>query len=341
VRCHSKGRGDMTSRIFCLFHASPYQRFSCAAPFVLLFLSLHIASESVAGEAEPARMEAIKSLRLDLIPGDMPTFYSPGAQLRAKYLQTLLGGEIDYYAREFHVHFARVIMAVLNTNQWPKVVGDDPYGMPSVSEHAPYVFVMPAGWNEVTWMPFPEREEVAPAILRRALANGKTWDQIKFEGCDGIGTHEIGHSVIDQLGIDAQTHWLNEFLASYVGYAYLKTRDPQQALSNEIFWTHGLKAPHPFTKLDDFESKYVELEQKYPANYGWYQVALDQRVIEIYRQSGVGYLRTIREQFPKGAPQLDSKGVLNKLERISPGWKAWSKRLEAGDVTAVTVGAVH
>jgi hypothetical protein len=331
----------MTSKVFCCFHALLCRRLSFAASFVLLFLCLHIASQGVAGEAEPARMEAIHSLGLDSVPGDMPTFYSPGARVRAKYLQALLEGEIDYYAHQFHVHFTPVIMAVLNTNQWPKVVGDDPYGMPSVSEHEPYVFVMPASWNEVTWMPFPEREEVAPAILKLALVDGKTWDQVKFEGCDGIGTHEIGHSIIDQLGIDAQTHWLNEFLASYVGYAYLKARDPQQALSNEIFWTHGLKAPHPFTKLDDFETKYVELEQKYPANYGWYQVALDQRVIEIYRQTGVDYLRTIRAQFPKGAPRLDNQGVLNKLEGINPGWKAWSKRLEAGDVRAIIVGASH
>lgn len=286
-------------------------------------------------------MEAIQALRLESIPGDMPTFYSPGAQVRAKYLQALLGGEIDYYAGRFNVHFAPITMVVLNPNQWPKVDGDNPYGMPSVSESAPSVFVMPSSWNEVTWMPFPKREEVDPAILRRALKGGRSWDQVKFEGGDGIGTHEIGHSIIDQLGIDAQTYWFNEFLASYVGYAYLKAHDPRQALSSEIFWTYGLKAPHPFTKLNDFESKYAELGQKYPANYGWYQVALDQRVIEIYQQRGVDYLRTIRAQFPKGAPRLDSTQVLNKLEGISPGWIAWSRRLEAGDVRAVTIEAVH
>jgi len=40
-------------------------------------------------------------------------------------------------------------------------------------------------------------------------------------------------------------------------------------LSNEIFWTVGLKnSPHPFTKLDDFERRYDELQQKHPGNYG-------------------------------------------------------------------------
>jgi hypothetical protein len=231
--------------------------------------------------------------------------------------------------------FAAVTMAVLNTEQWSKVAGEDPYGMPSVGESNPYVFVMPASWAQVTWMPFPKRAAVPPAILRQALANGRTWNEVKFEGCDGIGTHEIGHAIVDQLGIDSQTHWFNEFLASYVGYAYLKAKHPREALSSEIFWTQGLDAPHPFTKLDDFESRYDEIEQKYPANYGWYQLALDQRVIEIYRRGGVQFLHSVRSAFPKHGPKLNTTQVLDKLEALSPGWKSWSMRVEAGDVEAV------
>jgi hypothetical protein len=83
----------------------------------------------------------------------------------------------------------------------------------------------------------------------------------------------------DAMALVHQTKWFNEFLASYVGYAYLKTKVPSKAFSSEIFWTVGLgNSPHTFTKLDDFESKYDQLQEKYPGNYGWYQLALDQRV---------------------------------------------------------------
>jgi hypothetical protein len=303
----------------------------------LLPMRLHAAAPpSDPDPEESKRMHAIQSLGLKSIPGRMRTFYSPHTQLRAKYLQGLLGGEIQYYAHQFNVRFRPVTMAVLNAEQWPKVAGDEPYGMPSMDGTKPPVFIMPASWDQVTWMVIPKREQVPPAMLRKALAHGKQWDQVKFEGCDGIGTHEIGHSIIPQLGIDPQTKWFNEFLASYVGYAYLKARDPGQALSNEIFWTLGLKnSPHPFTKLDDFESKYDELQEKDPGNYGWYQLALDQRVTEIYGQSGVDYLREVQKQLPTGGPKLDSAQLLNKLETISPGWKAWAVRLEAGNVEAI------
>jgi len=245
-------------------------------------------------------MHGIKYLNLESIPGSMPTFYSPHAQQRARYLQDLLGGEITYYVQVFHVPFRPITLAVLDPQQWPIVAGKEPYGMPSVDGTKPTVFVMPVSWDEVTWMVIPKREEVPQAMLRKALENGRKWEQVKFEGCDGIGTHEIGHSIVRQLGIEPQTKWFNEFLASYAGYAYLQAKAPAQALSNEIFWTVGLdKSPYPFTKLDDFESKDDQLQQEYPGNYGWYQLALDQRVIEIYSQRGVEYVEEVRKKVPR------------------------------------------
>lgn len=310
---------------------------------LMLALGIHgAAAETAPAPAELDRMDGIKSLNLMSIPGSMPTFYSPHARARAAYLQGLLGGEVAYYADLFHVSFTPITMAVLDPGQWPTVAGEEPYGLPSVEGTSPPVVVMPVSWKEVTWMAVPRRQDVPPAMLRRSLANGRKWDQVKFEGCDGIGTHEIGHTLIRQLGIDPQTRWFNEFLASYVGYAYLKAKAPAQALSNEIFWTAGLgHSPHPFTKLDDFESKYDELQQKYPGNYGWYQLALDQRVIEIYAQRGVGYLQAVKDGFPMGAAKLDSVELLDKLEEISPGWKAWAADLEAGKVKAAAAHALR
>ncbi len=297
---------------------------------------LHATPFENSGAADDSkRMVSIRALRLESIPGAMPTYYSPHSATRAKYLQGLLGGEIAYYSKQFHVDLAPVTMAVLDAQQWLKVAGDEPYGMPSVDGTSPAVFVMPASWKGVTWMIVPSREEVPPDMLRKALANGKKWNQVKFEGCDGIGTHEIGHSIIRQLGFDPQTRWFSEFLASYTGYAYLKATDPEQALSNEIFWTVGLgKSPHPFTRLDDFESKYDELQQTYPGNYGWYQLALDQQVIEIYRQRSLEFLRQVQRAFPRGGPTMNSAQVLDKLEGISAGWRAWATLVESGTITA-------
>lgn len=302
----------------------------------ILPMRLEAAPSTEPANSDSNRMAAIRSLRLLSLPGAMPTFYGTGAEARAKYLQGVLGGEIAFYSEQFRVVLSPVTMAVLDRKQWPKVASPSPYGMPSVDGTSPAVFVMPASWDGVEWMVVPRRSEVPAPLLRRALATGKKWDQVKFEGCDGIGTHEIGHSIIRQLGIEPQTKWFNEFLASYAGYAYLKAVDPGQALSNEIFWIVGLrKSPHKFTRLDDFEARYDELQEKYPANYGWYQLALDQRVMEVYKQQRLGFLHQIQMQFRQRDSTLSSTEVLDKLEAISPGWKAWSARLGADNLTAI------
>ena len=306
--------------------------------FLILPSALYAAPRNELGAPDSRRMAAIRSLALPSLAGSMQTYFSPGtAATRVRHLQNLIGGEVDYYSSLFHIRFATIDMAVLDVNQWAPVVGGDPYGMPSVDGTNPYVFVMPASWEPVTWMPFPKRANVPALILEQALKGGRTWDEVKFDGCDGIGTHEVGHAIIHQLGIDAQTHWFDEFLASYVGYAYLKAKHPQEALATEIFWTQGLDAPHPLTRLADFERRYDELEQKHPANYGWYQLALDQRAIELFHRRGVAFLKAVRLEFAKGGPKLDTAELLKKLERLDPGWIAWSQRVETGTIKAVAM----
>ncbi len=156
----------------CLRSFQPF-RFSVVALSLLTPLALFGAPQNASAATESSRLERIQSLGLASLPGSMPTFYSPRAEVRARYLQALLSGEIDYYSNQFQVRFAPITMAVLNTEQWPKVAGEDPYGMPSVGGSNPYVFVMPVSWAQVTWMPFPKRTAVPAAILQQALTKGK------------------------------------------------------------------------------------------------------------------------------------------------------------------------
>jgi hypothetical protein len=103
----------------------------------------------------------------------------------------------------------------------------------------PFIFTMPSDWSKSTAVPFPHKSDVDAATLKQACSEGHAWKDLQYEGGDGIGTHEIGHSIIRQLGIAPQTRWFNEFLASYIGYAYLRAKFPKEILGNEIFWKVG------------------------------------------------------------------------------------------------------
>jgi len=275
------------------------------------------------------RQKNLDSLHDPFIPGAMKTFYSPGYRVRAEFLQKLLTGEFGYYTKKFGVEFAPVTLAVLSRDQWTKVV-PFPYALPSITMTRPYIFTMPSDWSTSTTFPFPQKEDVDLATLNRARSEGHTWETLRWEGGDGIGTHEIGHSISSQLGIDPHANWFAEFLASYIGYAYLKAEHPEEVLGNEIFWKAGfLKTHHPHTSIEYLETHYEEIPIQDPANYAWYEFALDQRLLEVYEQQGFDFLVKVRNRFPVDGSKLSTAQILDILETIQPGWKAWAQRMDS------------
>jgi hypothetical protein len=189
---------------------------------------------------------------------------------------------------------------------------------------------MPSDWSKSTVVPFPNKSDVDAATLRQARAEGHKWRDLQYEGGDGIGTHEIGHSIIRQLGINPQTRWFNELLASYIGYAYLRAKAPKEVLGNESFWKVGyMNSPHVHTDLNYMETNYVDLTTREQINYAWYQFALDQRLLQVYQQQGLSFIFKVKESFPANGPKLNTSQVLDKLEAIQPGWKAWAENLAA------------
>ncbi len=278
---------------------------------------------------QPSRLDLVKTLDNPILQGSLPTSYSPGSEQRAKALQKFLEGERSFYQEKLGIKLADLSLAVLSPDQWPKAVPDLPYGMPSVSRN-PSVIAMPTRWEGADWGAFPKETDVDPSLVKEVTSSGGNWNQILYRGADGIATHELGHVIIARYGIDPQVHWFNEFLASYAGYAYLKEKVPEDLMANEIFWVFGLRQPHPHTSLADFESMYNRLARELPGNYGWYQSAISQRVIEVYKQRGLDFLKSVQKQFPVGASGATNDVVLDRLEQINTGWKVWAKLLEAG-----------
>jgi hypothetical protein len=306
------------------------QRF---VPLHLLVTAIGIFSGQMSEAQQPQdrppqpRMESIQALHLTrLSGGDLPTYFSAGVEARARKLQAFVEGERSFYRIKLGVPLDDLVLAVLNPQQWDPVSAPIPYGMPSVEGH-PRVIVLPADWDLVTAMPFPRESEVSLPLRKRAKATGMPWKELMHRGGDGIGAHELGHVILEDYGIEAQTHWLNEFLASYIGDVYVVERQPQDVEANRILWRASLEWPHPHTTLADFDAHYDEIMQNDPRNYGWYQCALDQRVIAVHTREGLGFIAKIKAAFPAGGPKLTEEQVLDKLEAIDPGWKAWAADL--------------
>jgi hypothetical protein len=294
-----------------------------------------VYSQQPRTRAPEKRMEAVQRLKLaKLQGGTLPTYYSTGSEVRARYFQSLIAGERDFYRQTLQVPLGDLQLAVLTPADWSPVNTHDPYGMPSV-EGQPRVIAMPADWSKAVIIPVPDLGSLPPHLQAEVHATGKPLRDLIYVGADSIGTHELGHAIIEDYRIGWTTHWFNEFLASYVGNVYIEEKRPADRAADHIFWQTGLDYPHPHTSLDYFETHYDELSAKAPQNYGWYQCALDQRVLAVYRKEGVGFLKKVKAAFLPDGPQLTSAEVIDKLESIDPGWRKWAAEVEADRVEVV------
>lgn len=288
----------------------------------------HAQSGQTAAALQESSFRAkVDALGLAQLPPAVPAWHVKGAGPRAEYLQRLLGEQRAYYREVFGVDVP-IGVAVLDPEHWSKVAPKVPYGLPFVSAE-PYTAAMPASWDEVRWLPFPNKAQGSPALVLEADRLGLDWDAALRSGADLIVTHEFGHTLVHKLGLDPRSFWLGELLATYAGYAFIMERRPKLAAPNRLFNLSVANGPHPQTSLKYLDENYRTLATKNPANYGWYQGRIFERAEVVYRQEGLGFFAKVRTAFAARNPKTHEE-VLDTLESISPGWKAWAAGMAAG-----------
>ena len=248
------------------------------------------------------------------------TCYTPGYRTHAASLQQFLSAELDFVRQRLKVSVP-LMLAVLDERQWPLAEHQLPYAMPSVHGDPPIALIA-ANW--IAAKDFYPTSEVAgnPALLREIARHGSTWDQANAQVGDSLSAHELGHAVIDAYGIVPGSRWLDEFLASYVWYAYINERRPEELWLFDVLQAgNQLERRQRFVTLAELDLNYksiVESDMK-TNNYGWYQGQLIERVRQVYPLRGLDFLKAIRAAFPPGeAPRLGSDEALRRIEQIDP-----------------------
>jgi len=285
-------------------------------------------STSPADDFGANRAQLIHALHNPCLKGQIATCYTPGYRTRATSLQRFLTGELVFVRQKLGIPVP-LLLAVLDEHQWPLAEHRLPYAMPSVHGDPPVALVA-ANWAAAKDF-YPKAEEIGnPAVLREVARHGLSWDQANARAGDLLSGHELGHAVIDAYGIVPGSLWLDEFLASYVWYAYISEQRPEQLwLFDVIQAGNQLERPQRFVTLAELDLHYkaiVESDMK-TNNYGWYQ-GLIERVRKVYAMRGFDFLKEVRAAFPPGeAPQLGSDEALRRVERIDPSFTDWAKAL--------------
>ena len=275
------------------------------------------------------RAQLIQALHNPCLKGRIVTCYTSGYRASAVSLQQFLTGELVFVRQRLGISVP-LVLAVLDERQWPLAEPELPYAMPSVHGDPPIALVA-ANWAAAK--DFYPKAEVAgnPAVLREITLHRSTWDQANAQVGDLLSAHELGHAVIDAYGIVPGSYWLDEFLASYVWYAYISERHPEQLWLFDVLQAgNQLERPQRFVTLAELDKNYhaiVESDMK-TNNYGWYQGQLIERVRTVYALRGFDFLKEVRAVFPPGeAPQLGSDEALRRVELIDPTFGDWAKEL--------------
>ena len=293
-------------------------------------LALPVVSGSP--NAQPVtHLARVQQLGLQSLTGTVPTYYSPGAQARAESLQAMLNEAVVYFRARLNIE-PQLALAVLNEAHWAAVRAL-PYGIPGVSS-APHIVFLPADLQRsviVHW--FSTARTRASAATRQALLEaGVPFETVPYRLNDFIGYHEVGHVVIEALGLSQTQGWFNEILATFAAYAFMRDHHPDYARAWDALMQFNVETRRPdFRSLNEFERQYakVDLGEMSLETFGWFQGMFHVRAAEVHSARGPAFLADLRSAgVTAGAKYETPAELLTRLEAIVPGFQRWAQVLE-------------
>lgn len=270
---------------------------------------------SVSAAYSQNELTAVRSLKVDSLKAGLTVYFTPGYTERAKYLAEILIEAKQYFKDSLGVEYD-FHLAVLDEAQWSELKSPYPYGMPWNNATRPYVIFMPADTSHGAVV------DDLSNFLERAAAN-------KF--VDNIGFHEAGHTYVCEYiyggrfsDPEIPFRWFDEMMANYFCYAFLRTNYPAMAdILYEVATRSYNTTEFTYTTLQQFEEHYFEIP---PSNYHWYQTTFIKRVIDVYNEKGINFIREVREKISWDKNRTTEE-LLAELEAIVPGFLKWANQI--------------
>lgn len=279
-----------------------------------------------ASTQETTALYRVQSLNNPSALNRIRVYYSPGSEKKALELRAMIEDAMQFYERKLQIK-EEINLAVLTQEQWRQVGLQVPYGVPNVSSPPRVIFLPATAGNATTEANLSLKNKVSRQTLKMIESSGFTYEEGASKSVDLLGLHELGHVYSAAYGINAGNRWLDEFLATYFAYAYLRQSDPKLARLWEGVshaYVDGIEPRH--TALEDFERLYFGVGLD---NYGWYQAKFLLKGAQIHKAKKLKFLEEVRRVFPKSERESVSLEVaLSRLEKISPGFVPWSKELK-------------
>ena len=275
--------------------------------------------------AQSVTTEALRSIRVDSLVGQVPVYYSSGISAQeAAELQQLAQGCITKY-RDTVGGIPSVTLAVLDSASWTRLTRA-PYGFPHHNPFSsPVVIVVPA---------------TAAGTFAGAVPPARANRFFRL-----LALHELGHVLtFASVGADPRSAgmppqwpipgWYLEFAASYFGLSCMAPADREAGITAE--W---LRSNRPaFTLLDEAAQLHEKqtadgrpylMTTAYFLNVAWYQGVLEEAARHQLQHLGDGFTALLREQWHRASGSNSTEAVVNDLMRSNPNAAAWLRSIGA------------
>lgn len=223
-------------------------------------------------------------------------YFSSGAEIKAKRMAVQLDGVISFFQK--HLGFSPTVkLAILSPADWQVYTRNAVYGMPHFDDNQT-LFV--AADNNDFWRSFVPPTDKLPAEFSRLIVEtytNKSGELSMEPFFDLLAIHELGHAYHFQDSLVMQRKWMGELFANILLHTYVAEVEPQLLPALTVFPRmvvsttdrSGLK----YTTLEQLETNYNELGQKYPVNYGWYQCRWHMAAGSIYDAAGLTAIKNL------------------------------------------------
>jgi hypothetical protein len=225
-----------------------------------------------------------------LATSSFPVMYSAGHEARAAEIALRIEQAMNYHHALLGFR-PEITLLVLSEADWAaNTPFDVVYGMPHYVDAGKKLIL--AAEDNAFWQGFFPPMDQLPPTLRQQI-------QSVYGGPDGrvsarpffdlLAIHELGHAFHFQAGLHMQRKWMGELFCNIFLHTYIARQEPEQLPALTAFpaiVVGGGTSDMTYTSLQDLQDHYMELVEKMPRNYGWYQCRFHIAAVGIYDVDG-------------------------------------------------------
>jgi hypothetical protein len=248
------------------------------------------------------RREALRAVRSDAVntdlraglvevPGELPTFATPGVEERAANVGRIAADSYGYLAGLLGFR-PEVQVLVVTEVDWARVTETPVYGLPNAGNGTLVV----AGDEPPLWSAFAEMVQPEDRAEFDAVYGTPDGSFRLAPFMDLVAVHEVAH-VFHQGTQHFPRLWLQELFANLCLHAWVADRSPADLPILTTLPRLGARSPREawaHSSREDFETLYAGVGGP---NYVWYQFRLQVEAGALYDRAGTAVVRRLFDAF--------------------------------------------